>query len=196
MRHDPLLWLLVFVPAVFAAERLEPEASTLLFVLSVLAIVPLGGAPQSRPSPWPRRRVTRWAACSTPRWGTRPSWSSRSPPCGPDNTRWCKATIAGAIVTNTLFMLGVAFLVGGLPYHVQEYNRVSARMQASMLFLATVALLVPSTVSDADSVAGATVTGQISVGPSVLLIGAYGLGNSVPDLRPDALLAAAGRSVR
>jgi Ca2+:H+ antiporter len=57
-----------------------------------------------------------------------------------------KATIAGAIVTNTLFMLGAAFLVGGLRYHVQEYNRVSARVQASMLFLATVALLVPSTV--------------------------------------------------
>ena len=41
MRQDPLLWLLAFVPAVFAAEQLEPEASTLLFVLSVLAIVPL-----------------------------------------------------------------------------------------------------------------------------------------------------------
>jgi Ca2+:H+ antiporter len=41
MRHDPLPWLLAFVPAVFAAQRLEPEASTLLFVLSILAIVPL-----------------------------------------------------------------------------------------------------------------------------------------------------------
>ena len=59
---------------------------------------------------------------------------------------------------------------------MQEYNRVSARMQASMLFLATVALLVPSTVSDVDSVAGATFTGQLSVGLSVLLIAAYGLG--------------------
>jgi Ca2+:H+ antiporter len=40
-RHNPLLWLLVFVPAVFAGESLAPEAQTLLFVLSVLAIVPL-----------------------------------------------------------------------------------------------------------------------------------------------------------
>ena len=55
-------------------------------------------------------------------------------------------------------MLGVAF-VGGLGATCGG-NRVSARMQASMLFLATVALLVPSTVSDADSVAGATVTGR------------------------------------
>ena len=52
-----------------------------------------------------------------------------------------KASIAGAIVTNTLFMLGASFLLGGLKYHVQEYNRVSARMQAGLLFLATIALL-------------------------------------------------------
>ena len=41
VRHNRLLWLLVFVPAVIVAERLKPEAHTLLFVLSVLAIVPL-----------------------------------------------------------------------------------------------------------------------------------------------------------
>ena len=64
-----------------------------------------------------------------------------------------KASIAGAIVTNTLFMLGASFLLGGLKHHVQEYNRVSARMQAGLLFLATVALLIPSAISQADSAA-------------------------------------------
>ena len=41
IRHNPLLWLLAFVPVVFIAAKLQPEAHTLLFVLSVLAIVPL-----------------------------------------------------------------------------------------------------------------------------------------------------------
>ena len=41
IRHNKLLWSLVFVPLVFASQELEPEAHTLLFVLSVLAIVPL-----------------------------------------------------------------------------------------------------------------------------------------------------------
>ncbi len=41
LRRNPLLWLLGFVPVVFIAQSLEPEAHTLLFVLSVLAIVPL-----------------------------------------------------------------------------------------------------------------------------------------------------------
>ena len=41
IRHNPLLWLLAFVPVVFAAQWLNPEAAILLFVLSILAIVPL-----------------------------------------------------------------------------------------------------------------------------------------------------------
>jgi hypothetical protein len=41
IRRNPMLWLLAFVPVVFAAAKLEPEAQTVLFVLSVLAIVPL-----------------------------------------------------------------------------------------------------------------------------------------------------------
>ena len=41
VRHNPLLWLVAFVPALFAAQKLNPEAHTLLFVLSVLGVVPL-----------------------------------------------------------------------------------------------------------------------------------------------------------
>jgi Ca2+:H+ antiporter len=84
-----------------------------------------------------------------------------------------KASIAGAIVTNTLFMLGGAFLIGGLRHHEQEFNRVSARMQSSLLFLATVALLVPSLVARADG--REAVTQPLSLGLAVLLIVAYAL---------------------
>src|SRR5204863_1861737 len=90
-----------------------------------------------------------------------------------------KASIAGAIVTNTLFMLGASFLLGGLKHHVQEYNRAGARMQAGLLFLATVALIVPSAVSRADAAGGAggaAFTQHLSVGLAVLLIAAYALG--------------------
>ena len=39
--RSPLLWLLAVVPVTLVAARLAPTAHTLLFVLSVLAIVPL-----------------------------------------------------------------------------------------------------------------------------------------------------------
>lgn len=43
IRRNPLLWLLVFVPVVFVCQQIAPQAPTLLFVLSTLAIVPLAG---------------------------------------------------------------------------------------------------------------------------------------------------------
>ena len=87
-----------------------------------------------------------------------------------------KASIVGAIVTNTLFMLGASFLLGGLKYHVQEFNRAAARLQSGLLFLATIALLIPSAVAEADSVPGAGITQKLSLGLAVLLILGYGLG--------------------
>jgi Ca2+:H+ antiporter len=41
IRRNPLLWLPVFVPVVLAGEHLWPSAHTRLFVLSILAVVPL-----------------------------------------------------------------------------------------------------------------------------------------------------------
>jgi Ca2+:H+ antiporter len=83
-----------------------------------------------------------------------------------------KASLAGAIVTNALFMLGASFLVGGLNHHVQEYNRNNARLQAGQLFLATIAILIPSVAAEAD----APFTQTVSLGLSVLLMVTYGLG--------------------
>ena len=46
--HNPMLWLPVFTPGPFVAAHLWPAAHTLLFVLSVLAIVPPGDAAETR----------------------------------------------------------------------------------------------------------------------------------------------------
>jgi Ca2+:H+ antiporter len=87
-----------------------------------------------------------------------------------------KASIAGAIVTNALFMLGACLLLGGLRYHVQEYNRAGARLYSGLLLMATVALLAPSAVADLDLVQGDAIMRKLSVGLAVLLIIAYALG--------------------
>ncbi len=84
-----------------------------------------------------------------------------------------KASIAGAIVANTLFVLGASFLVGGIYHHVQEFNRFGARMQAALLFLGTIALLIPSVVAEADS--APAFSHKLSLGLAVLLIVTYAL---------------------
>jgi Ca2+:H+ antiporter len=72
-------------------------------------------------------------------------------------------------------MLGGSFLLGGLKHHTQEYNRITARMQAALLFLATVALLVPSAISRIDAVDAGAFTAKLSLGLAVLLMIAYAL---------------------
>src|SRR6187397_617031 len=176
IRHNPLLWLLVFVPAVFATQQLRPDAHTLLFVLSVLAIVPLAALLSHATESVAAKTGDAVGGLLNATLGNLTELVIALAALRAGQYVLVKASLAGAIVTNTLFMLGASLLLGGLKYHVQEYNRVSARMQAALLFLATVALLIPSAVSQADSVAVAAFTQKLSVGLSVLLITAYGLG--------------------
>ena len=175
IRHNPLLWLLVFVPVVFAAAQLKPEAHTLLFVLSVLAIVPLAALLSHATESVAAKTGDAVGGLLNATLGNLTELVIALTALRAGQYMLVKASIAGAIVTNTLFMLGASFLLGGLKYHVQEYNRVSARIQAGLLFLATIALLIPSAVSEADS-AAAAFTQKLSVGLAVLLIVAYGLG--------------------
>jgi Ca2+:H+ antiporter len=87
-----------------------------------------------------------------------------------------KASIAGAIVTNALFMLGGALLLGGLRHHVQTFNAGAARLQATLLFAATIALLVPSLITAGERVPEGPALLTLSAGLAVLLIAVYGLG--------------------
>jgi len=172
--HNPLLWLLAFVPVVFAAAKLKPEAHTLLFVLSVLAIVPLAALLSHATESVAAKTGDAVGGLLNATLGNLTELVIALTALHAGQYMLVKASVAGAIVTNTLFMLGASFLLGGLKFHVQEYNRVSARMQAGLLFLATIALLIPSAVSEADS--SAAFTQKLSVGLAVLLIVAYGLG--------------------
>ena len=65
-RRNPMLWLLAFVPVVFVAAKLKPEAQTVLFVLSVLAIVPLAALLNHDTELVPPKRAMRPVGCSMP----------------------------------------------------------------------------------------------------------------------------------
>ena len=176
IRHNPLLWLLVFVPVVFAAAKLRPEAHTLLFVLSVLAIVPLAALLSHATESVAAKTGDAVGGLLNATLGNLTELVIALTALRAGQYMLVKASIAGAIVTNSLFMLGASFFLGGMRYHVQEFNRIGARMQAGLLFLATVALLVPSAVAKVDATAAAAFMGKLSVGLSVLLIVTYALG--------------------
>jgi Ca2+:H+ antiporter len=172
-----LLWLLALVPVVLVAQHVAPEAHTLLFVLSVLAIVPLAALLSRATESVAEKTGDMVGGLLNATLGNLTELLITLAALRAGQYVLVKASIAGAIVTNTLFMLGMSFLLGGLKHHVQEYNRSSARLQAGLLFVATIAMLVPSVLADTDT-AGTPepFTQSLSLGLSVLLIATYALG--------------------
>jgi Ca2+:H+ antiporter len=55
-----------------------------------------------------------------------------------------KASIVGSIIGNVLLVLGAAMLVGGIGREKQRFSVTASSVQASMLFLAAAALVMPA----------------------------------------------------
>jgi Ca2+:H+ antiporter len=172
----PLLWFLVFVPVLLAVEVVSPGAHTLLFVLSIFAIVPLAALLSLATEAVAERTGDAAGGLINATLGNLTELVIAVTALAAGQYALVKASIAGAIVTNTLFMLGACFLLGGLKHHVQTFNLAGARLQASLLFIATVALLVPSAIASADRVTDPQPLQTLSFMLAILLIGGYVLG--------------------
>src|SRR5215217_8644366 len=138
IRHNRMLWLLVFVPIAFVVAKIRPEAHTPLFVLSVLAIMPLATLLSHATEAVAAKTGDATGGLLNATLGNLTELVIALTALRAGDYMLVKASIAGAIVTNTLFMLGTSLLLGGLKHHVQEFNRASARLHAALLFLATV----------------------------------------------------------
>src|SRR5260221_4884153 len=55
-----------------------------------------------------------------------------------------QAALVGSILGNSLFVLGLAFLVGGLRHGTQRFSSTAPRMIANLTLLAVAALIVPT----------------------------------------------------
>jgi Ca2+:H+ antiporter len=82
-----------------------------------------------------------------------------------------KASITGSIIGNLLLVLGFAMFAGGWSREKQSFNRTGILAQGSTLFVATIALIVPTIFFQT---AGDVATENLSVLVSVLLIFMYG----------------------
>lgn len=175
IRETPLLWMLIFVPAVLIAAKVFSDAHTLLFVLAVLAIVPLAALLSSATEAVSEKTGDALGGLLNATLGNLTELIIAVTALHAGQYMLVKASIAGAIVTNSLFMLGASFLLGGLRYHVQEYNRAGGRMYSALLLMATIALLAPAAVSELNLARGEAMAQNFSAALAILLIVAYGL---------------------
>src|SRR4051795_2583242 len=167
IRYTPLLWMLIFVPAVLIAARIVPAAHTLLFVLAVLAIVPLAALLSHATEAVSEKTGDAIGGLLNATLGNLTELIIAVTALHAGQYMLVKASIAGAVVTNSLFMLGASFLLGGLRHHVQEYNRAGGRLYSALLLMATIALLAPAAVADFDPARGVVMAQKLSAGLAV-----------------------------
>lgn len=175
-KATPALWFLVFVPIVLVYKSMHPTAHTTLFLLSVAAIVPLAITLSKATESVAAKTGDMVGGLLNATLGNLTELVIALAALRAGQIVLVKASIAGAIVTNTLFMLGASFLLGGLKFKVQEFSKVNARFQTGMLFVASVALVVPSLLGARDLSNPGTFVQDLSVAISVILLVTYGLG--------------------
>ena len=86
-----------------------------------------------------------------------------------------KATITGSIVSNLLLVMGFSMLLGGLKFKEQKFQSTVARLNASTMNLAVIALLLPTAVQYTSSGIEEQTLQNLSVAVAVILILVYGL---------------------
>lgn len=171
LRHNRILWLLLAVPLPLIAEAVAPDAHTLVFLLSILAIMPLAALLSLATEQVAARTGDTIGGLLNATLGNLTELLIALAALQAGEYLLVKATIAGAIVTNTLFMTGMCFLLGGLRHHVQDFNSASTRLQVALLFLAAFGLIVPSTLADMDR---QSLPSALSLAIALILLAAYG----------------------
>lgn len=86
-----------------------------------------------------------------------------------------KATITGSIISNLLLVMGLSMLLGGLRYKEQFFQPVAARLNASSMNLAVIAILLPTAVQYTSSGIEEKILQQLSLAVAMVLILVYGL---------------------
>jgi len=86
-----------------------------------------------------------------------------------------KATITGSIISNLLLVMGFAMFLGGLKFKEQDFPSTAARMNASSMNLAVIAILIPTAVQYTSTGLPESTLQNLSVAVAIILILVYGL---------------------
>src|SRR3954468_12794192 len=170
-----LNWLLVFVPIAAGLHYLRPDSHTLIFITAGMAIVPLAG--------W-LGRATEHIAEKTGEgiggllnatFGNAAEMIIAIMAMQRGLHDVVKASLTGSIIGNILLVMGAAAVAGGLKFKTQEFNVSAARIQATMLSLAAVALIVPAAFHYLTGPAGVIKEFDLSFDISIVLLITYAL---------------------
>lgn len=90
----------------------------------------------------------------------------------PELMEVAKASLIGSVLGNVLFVMGLAFLLGGLRHGVQTFRKTFASLNATMLILAVAAIALPDLIQVQND-AGARHLDQLTVAIAIVLFVVY-----------------------
>ncbi|MDA0269195.1 MAG: calcium/proton exchanger [Cyanobacteria bacterium] len=166
--------LLIFVPISIAAHFLG-WGELVVFITAGLAIIPLAG--------WMGTATEEIAVVLGPSWGGLMNATFGNATeliialiaLNEGLVNVVKASITGSIIGNLLLVMGLSMLLGGLKYKEQSFQSVVARVNASSMNLAVIAILLPTAVASTSMGITETTLQHLSNAVAIVLIGVYGL---------------------
>ena len=173
IKTDQLLSiLLVFIPISIAGHFLEWNATT-IFITSCLAIIPLAA--------WMGTATEEIAVVLGPNLGglLNATFGNATEliigivALKAGLIEVVKASISGSIMGNLLLVMGFSMLLGGLRFKEQTFQPIVARMNASAMNLAVIAILMPTAVNTSTPGLPQPIMENLSVVVSIVLIIVY-----------------------
>ncbi len=136
--------LLIFVPLCIALEFLKPDAHTVIFIMSCVAIIPLAGWMGKATEHLAEKTGESIGGLLNATFGNAAELIIAVMALRQGLYEVVKASVTGSIIGNILLVLGASFFAGGLRYKIQTFNATAARTQATMLSLAAISLVLPA----------------------------------------------------
>lgn len=138
-----VFWLFAFIPVAIALESMHASAPMIFFAaaLSIIPIAKLIGASTENLSTYTGDAL---GGLLNATFGNLPELIISIVALRAGLYDMVLASLIGAILANLLLAMGVAFFLGGMKFHNQEYNAVSIRIYSSMMMIAVFSLVVPS----------------------------------------------------
>jgi Ca2+:H+ antiporter len=164
---------LLLFPLAIAAKLFWPEKPTAVFVLSALSLMPLAKSIGDATEDLAERVGPTMGSLLNVTFGNAAELILGISALARGHVDLVKGSLTGSIISNLLLVGGAAIVAGGMRFPTLRFNRTSAGAHVSTLFLAVVALAIPTLLATAGQIPQRA--RLLSEEISVVLIVMYGL---------------------
>lgn len=172
--RKPVNWLLIGAP-IAAWLRSTGAPAPVIFVLAGLALVPLASLIVHSTEQIAARTGPAIGGLLNATFGNLPELIISIVALRAGLLDMVRASLIGALLANLLLAMGIAFLLGGRRHHVQEYNPAAARTYGSIMLLAALSMIGPSSFHRFFSETAPRHAEALDTGVAIVLLVLYAL---------------------